>query len=85
MRKMLGMAAVALAVVALAGCCCSGAEKDCCAGKPACVCKCCEGGKCCCKDCQCRKGGKCCRKDAECGTAKAACSAGNAKQECPKK
>ena len=73
MKKMLTLAAVALAAVALAGCCCPDA-KDGCKAKQTCVCKCCEGGKCCCKECKCRKAGKCC-------TAKSGCPE---KQECPK-
>ena len=86
MKKMLSLAAVALAAFALAGCCCPAAEKDGCAGKQACVCKCCEGGKCCCKECKCCKDGKCCCKDGKCCPAKSGCleKKGCPKQECPK-
>lgn len=72
MKKMLGMAAVALAVFTLAGCCCSPSKAECREAKQACVCQCCKGGKCCCK------AGKC-------GASDSGCCTGEAKKEYPKK
>jgi len=80
MKKMLGLAAVALAAFVLAGCCCPAAGKDCSAHKEECLCKCCRDGKCACCRCKC-----CCRDGKCCAAAKSGCSADGVKKECPKK